>query len=197
MTPPHLVAAKLRAPVTPNTVDRVARGLLQSIQETARSIAMAEAAADALAPIAHYKKADSRACKRIMDACPGIRLAKIVRDEHGRGGPGYFASLYAHSGESGTRIGYAYICAWLPESACSVADLIAVFRACKDEKARLARLRAQYEQLENLIDAEEQVRRLVQEIESIRQETALAVVGDSYPLYHESVQDELPGIAGR
>ena len=61
-------------PITAATVDTLGQALLAAKAEQERAIALAEAAAEALAPIAHYRKVDARACRLVAGALPNVSV---------------------------------------------------------------------------------------------------------------------------
>jgi hypothetical protein len=185
-------------PITAETVDQIGRALLAAKDEQARTIAMAEAAADALAPIAHYVKADSRACKRIEEACPGVR-ASVQRTAPLYGKTFYRARVWTWGpdGPGVNRDQFAEVHINLIEPETSVADFIAGLRACEYHRAELRRVENQFGEIEEIIDAEEKIRGLVQEIEGTREELAERLLGKRHSYFHDVVNKHLPGLAGR
>jgi hypothetical protein len=112
-------------PITAETVDQIGSALLAAKDEHERAIAMAEAAADALTPIAHYVKADARACRRIEETCPGVR-ASIQRSAPLYGKAFYRARVWSWGpdGTVGSRAGFAEVHVNLiePETSSRVLD---------------------------------------------------------------------------
>lgn len=177
-------------PITAATVDTLGRALLAARAEQERAIALAEEAANVLAPIAHYKKVDARACRTIMQALPNVRASVYRRPEmYGKD----FRQV------SVTRRGDHFTQVWvnLIGDAGAVADLIAELRACETYRKELARVESQFTELEEMIEAEEKIRALVTEIEQTREQVAARLLGKSPSYYHDVVRGYLPGLAGR
>jgi hypothetical protein len=177
-------------PITAQTVDTVAQALLQAKAEEERVIALAEATADALAPIAHYKKVDARAGRVVMQALPDVGFSTHRRREIY--GKALQEVLVVRRGPHFTKL-------WtnLIGDACTVAHLMDRLRACEGHRQELARLERQFTELEEMLEAEERIRALVGEIEATRAQVAERLLGASPSYYHDAVRGYLPGLAGR
>lgn len=177
-------------PITAATVDKLAEALLAAKAEEDRAIALAEATADALAPIAHYKKVDVRAGRVVAKALSGASLHVYSR-------PRLYGKDFRQV--SVIRRGGHFTQIWinLIGEACTVADLIAGLRACEPHRKALRQVEQQFAGLEELLEAEERIRTLMGEIQATRAQMAERLLGASPIYYHDMVRNHLPGIAGR
>jgi hypothetical protein len=82
------------------------------------------------------------------------------------------------------------------EADATVADLIAAFRVCQYSRTALEQANQQFGRLEEIIDAEERIKGLAEEIEKIRKDTSLAILGTEWNHWHDAVREHLPALAG-
>lgn len=185
-------------PITAETVDQLGRALLAAKAEQERAISLAEDAAASLAPIAHYRKVDARACRTIMNALPTVRVFIYRR-------PAMYGKDFRQVSVTRRDAHFTQVWVNLIGDACTVADLVAQLRACETYRKELARVANQFSELEEMmglrphfvIEAEERIRALVQEIEQTRDQVAERLLGASPSYYHDAVRNYMPGLAGR
>ena len=186
--------------ITPADVDRMFNALLAERAEHEREIAIAQRAANALEGVRHYAVADARLCSRIEAECTGLRSSVRYDSIYSYAQRGNNETsnwkVWTDGRQLADRSQYACVYVQLPRGH-SVSDLIDALNANIISQRSLARVNGQLEGMEEMIDAEERLRALVKEIETVRDEMSKKLMGDSYVYFHDTVRDVLPALGGK
>lgn len=186
--------------ITPADVDRMYAALMDKRAEHEREIAIANRAADALEGVRHYTVADARLCSRIEAECKGLRSSVRYDTLYSYVQRGDTETsnwrVWTDTSQLADRNLYACVYVQLPRGH-SVGELIDALRANELSQTSLRRINGQLEGMEEMIDAEEQLRKLVRQIEELRTGMARQLMGSDYYYFHDAVRDVLPALGGK
>lgn len=181
--------------ITAAHVDEIGKRLLAAKAMHEREIALGQRAAAALEPIRHFRKIDIRAIRRVRENIDDCRAsisytknpsyAYILRPEY----------LHFGVGQGYQQRDFTQINVRVDINA-NMAELITALQACDYSREQLGKVKRQFEQMEELLDAEEHIRDLVRQIEETRTRLAVEVLGADGSGWQDILREHLPALTG-